>query len=157
VPSDFVLRRVDEANTLDYVGRLLSWADLPTAGVRERAGAFRVATVDGERVGVGVGGRHGRYGLVRSVVVEPSARGEGLGAGLVAALADEAEAAGVDRLFLLTTDAVAFFATQGSSRWPGTRCPGRSGRRPSSRRSVRIRRRSCGGCRRRTASVSPTV
>jgi amino-acid N-acetyltransferase len=113
VPLDLTLHPAEAAGALDYVERLLSRADLPTADVRERAGAFRVATVDGERVAVGGVERHGRYGLVRSVVVEPSARGEGLGAALVAALTDEAEAAGVEDLFLLTTDAVAFFAAQG--------------------------------------------
>ena len=81
------LHRADEAGALDYVERLLSRADLPTADVREQAGAFRVATVAGERVGVGGVERHGRDGLVRSVVVEPSARGQGVGAALVAALA----------------------------------------------------------------------
>lgn len=106
---DLTLHRADEAGALDYIERLLSRADLPTADVREQAGAFRVATVAGERVGVGGVERHGRDGLVRSVVVEPSARGQGVGA----ALADEVRAAGVERLFLLTTDAAAFFAAQG--------------------------------------------
>lgn len=110
---DLTLHRADEAGALDYIERLLSRADLPTADVREQAGAFRVATVAGERVGLGGVERHGRDGLVRSVVVEPSARGQGVGAALVAALADEVRAAGVERLFLLTTDAAAFFAAQG--------------------------------------------
>lgn len=51
----------------------------------------------------------GRTGLLRSLAVEPGSRGAGIGAELVAALEEQASAAGVTDLWLLTIDAEVFF------------------------------------------------
>jgi amino-acid N-acetyltransferase len=133
------------AGELDYVERLLADAGLPTADVRETPGAFHVAVADGERVGCGgvevprEGGRTGTGpggdagssaggpggdagssaggpGLLRSVVIDPARRGEGLGAALCGALAARAADDGVETLYLLTTDAAEFFADLGFER-----------------------------------------
>lgn len=59
----------------------------------------------------GVG--EGADALIRSVVVVPKARGEGYGVVIAESLADQARKAGVERLWLLTTDAAAFFEALG--------------------------------------------
>jgi len=51
--------------------------------------------------------------LLRSVVVPQARRGQGVGAALVAALAEKARTFGTTRLWLLTTDAADFFAGLG--------------------------------------------
>jgi len=105
------LRPADDA--MDYVEALLAANDLPTADVREKPNCFYVASDGDERVGVGGVERHGDAGLLRSVVVERSARGTGCGTALCEALEAEASADGVATLYLLTTTAAGFFAARG--------------------------------------------
>lgn len=105
------LRRAD--GDLEYVEALLAEADLPTADLRSDPGRFYVARRDDDRVGVGGLEPYGSDGLLRSVVVEPSARGDGVGTGICDALEARARDGGVETLYLLTTTAAAFFADQG--------------------------------------------
>jgi GNAT superfamily N-acetyltransferase len=55
----------------------------------------------------------GEDALVRSVIVRPEARGRGVGTALVEALVAAAQRQGTQRLWLLTTDAAAFFGRLG--------------------------------------------
>lgn len=133
--------RPAEERELDAVESLLSANDLPTADVGSDSARFYVGTevngddgsnesdsenddsavgvdgggVDGDGEPICVGGiePYGRDGLLRSVVVRESARGEGTGAALCDALEDEARAAGIETLYLLTTTAADFFAARG--------------------------------------------
>ncbi|MEL7339639.1 MAG: arsenic resistance N-acetyltransferase ArsN2 [Bacteroidota bacterium] len=52
-------------------------------------------------------------GLLRSVSIDPSLQGQGLGARVVAAFLEESHKRGFAELFLLTTTAADFFAKQG--------------------------------------------
>jgi len=105
------LRRADDA--LEYVETLLAGANLPTGDLRSTPGRFYVALEDGNRVGVGGLELYGSDGLLRSVVVEPSTRGNGLGTAICGALEDRARDEGVETLYLLTTTAAEFFADRG--------------------------------------------
>lgn len=123
------------ADGLGYVETLLERNGLPTDDVREKPRCFYVATVDGElsadgkRIGVagrvGVGGLeiHDTDGLLRSVVVEESFRGQGYGAAIKGELEEEARSAGVDSLYLLTTTAAQFFEQQGYAEIERTDAP----------------------------------
>lgn len=108
-----VTLRPADADSLDYVERLLARNDLPTADVREKSDRFFVAFADGTAVGVGGIEPFPPDGLLRSVVVESSRRGEGVGAALCDRLEERAAAGGVDTLYLLTTTARAFFTARG--------------------------------------------
>ena len=55
----------------------------------------------------------GTDALLRSLIVAPDRRGEGLGLRLVDAIEAHARTAGVTRLYLLTTTAADFFAARG--------------------------------------------
>ncbi|MEZ5959067.1 MAG: arsenic resistance N-acetyltransferase ArsN2 [Hyphomonadaceae bacterium] len=55
----------------------------------------------------------GRDALIRSIVVKPEARGSGVGAALVEALAEHARREGVERLWLLTNGSASFFERLG--------------------------------------------
>jgi amino-acid N-acetyltransferase len=108
------LRRATAVDALPYVETLLTAHGLPSVDVRSTPAAFYVALDDDDdRVGVGGVEPHGTDGLLRSVVVEPSVRGEGYGGDLCAALEDRARTDGIDTLYLLTTTAAGFFGARG--------------------------------------------
>lgn len=111
--SGLTLQPVDaEADALAYVEELLDTNDLPSADVRSGSARFYVAVDDG-RVGVSGLELHGSVGLLRSVVVEASARGEGYGTVLCRGTEALARDEGVEDLYLLTTTAADFFAERG--------------------------------------------
>lgn len=74
---------------------------------------FVVAADGAEPCGVVGLQREGDVALLRSLAVVHQARGQGLGAALVAQAETRAAAAGVRTLYLLTTDASGFFARLG--------------------------------------------
>ena len=106
------LEPADESD-LSYVETLLAENDLPWRDVRSKRDCFYLAVCGDERVGVGGIEVYGTDGLLRSVVVDRSAREDGVGKRLCAALEQRASAAGVDTLYLLTTTAAGFFARRG--------------------------------------------
>ena len=106
--------RLDAATgEVDYVETLLERNGLPAEDVRDSAGNFYVATVGGERIGVGGIERYGRVGLLRSVVVDARKRGVGHGSAICDALESRARREGVEALYLLTTTASGFFSERG--------------------------------------------
>lgn len=88
----------------------LAAADLPVEDL-DLGGRYFALEVEGEAVAFGGLEGEGPDQLLRSVVVAPSRRGEGLGARMVEALAASAD--GAERLWLLTTTAERFFAGLG--------------------------------------------
>ena len=111
MPTQVALRPADD--DLDYVECLLAEHDLPTDDVRAGPGEFYVALADAERVGVGGLERHDPAGLLRSVAVEESVRGDGYGTAICDELETRAREGGIDALYLLTTTARDFFADRG--------------------------------------------
>jgi amino-acid N-acetyltransferase len=106
------LEPVDE-KTLADVETVLEKNDLPTADVQSKPESFFVGFAAGERIGIGGLERFDTVGLLRSLVVEESVRGEGYGTDLCEALETRASADGVQRLYLLTTTAAGFFDDRG--------------------------------------------
>ncbi len=107
----------------EAIESLLASNDLPTADLPDDLGWLRCREVDGERVAVGGLEPCGDHALLRSVVVEPTARGEGHGRALCAALLEEAEREGFVGVHLLTTTAAAFFAKLGFEEVPRESAP----------------------------------
>jgi amino-acid N-acetyltransferase len=107
--------RIERATTSDVgaIARLLTAAELPTAGVDEGIDGFVVAR-DGQFV-LAVAGteRYDGAVLLRSVVVAPEARGWGLGARLVDERLAHGARSGAGEAYLLTTTAEPFFARMG--------------------------------------------
>lgn len=104
------LQRADE-ETIAYVETLLDKNGLPSDDVEPGRNRFYIGYDGDTRVGVGGVERHGTDGLLRSVVIERSARGNRYGTALCEALESKVEADGVERLYLLTTTAAEFFGT----------------------------------------------
>ncbi len=95
---------------------LLDAAGLPPEGVGEWLPRFVVAERDGAVVAAAGLEVYGRAGLLRSVVVAPEARGDGMGAALTERIAADAASAGVRMLYLLTTTASEYFPRLGFRR-----------------------------------------
>src|SRR5687768_1304812 len=88
---------------------LLGSAKLPTAGVAEAFSHFMVAESEGRLIGAAGLEIYGASALLRSVVVEDSWRGSGVGRKLIENALDEAKRRGIDDVFLLTTTAEHYF------------------------------------------------
>lgn len=106
--SSITIRKAD-AGELDRIEGLLDANGLPSQDVRAKSGCFFTAYADTERIGIGGVEVHGSNGLLRSVVITDSKRGQGYGTALCDALEDYARTNGVETLYLLTTTAAAFF------------------------------------------------
>lgn len=106
------------------VGALLGANGLPADDITPAMLAdFRVAETGGEPCGLVGLQRAGEVALLRSLAVAHQARGRGLGAALVAEAEQVARTHGVRTLYLLTTDAGAFFARLGYAAIPRTEAP----------------------------------
>lgn len=102
-------RPEDEAG----VRALLEEEGLPTDEVARWLSHYVVAEDGGKVVGVAGLEVHGTDGVLRSVVVERSLRGGGLGGRLAATIIATARRAGLHRLYLLTTTAESYFPRHG--------------------------------------------
>lgn len=116
------LRQADPDH-LGYVERLLARNGLPTDDIDAHADCFFVAVQDGERVGVAGVESYPPNGLLRSVVVEESHRGRGLGGTLCDQVEARAWERGVRTLYLLTTTATDFFRSRGYERFDRSDAP----------------------------------
>lgn len=114
VTDQIVLRRA-RGRDLPPILDLLADADLPAEGVARALSTFRVAEADERIVGVAGLEVYAADGVLRSVAVDPHLRGQGLGARLVGAILEDARAAGLRHLYLLTTTADAWFPRHGFS------------------------------------------
>lgn len=113
-----VLLRPARPQDLAGVTRLLSEADLPTAGLPSDLRCFIVADQVGRLIGAAGLEPYGRSGLLRSVIVASEARGTGLGAALVERVLSNSAAEGVIDVYLLTTTAEQYFLRHGFERIP---------------------------------------
>ena len=109
----FSIRPVRQAQRLTSVLQLLEDASLPRQGVEDGATRLWLAEAEGRPAGaVGLEVRGG-HGLLRSLVVAPGCRGQGLGGRLMDVVLEEARGLGLSHLFLLTTTAEAYFPRWG--------------------------------------------
>jgi amino-acid N-acetyltransferase len=109
--------RAVRPDDLAEVRRLLREGDLPTDGVEDQFGAgYAVATDEGSIVGAAAVERHGRFGLLRSVVVTPGMRNRGVAELLVRDRLGWAGTEGLEAVYLLTTTADRYFAKLGFER-----------------------------------------
>jgi amino-acid N-acetyltransferase len=98
---------------LPRVEDLLTKTKLPREGVSDLIDSFIIAEDDGRVTGVAAVERRGEFGLLRSVAVDPSAQGRGVGRALVERLIAESKEKGIAELYLLTTTAEKYFPAFG--------------------------------------------
>jgi N-acetylglutamate synthase-like GNAT family acetyltransferase len=112
-----MLRIGRDAPSLHQARDLLAEAGLPTDDLAEDPRLRLFGLQDGDRL-VGVVGVQPLDGavLLRSLAVAAKARGRGAGALLVAAVEDHARQSGSRDVYLLTTDAAAYFERRGYQR-----------------------------------------
>jgi N-acetylglutamate synthase-like GNAT family acetyltransferase len=115
LPPGVALRPARDED-LGAVESLLTASALPLDGVAEALCGFVVAESDGRLVGVVGLEVCCNYGLLRSTAVDPAWRGRALGRALVERIIAEAEARGIEALYLLTTTADRYFPSFGFAR-----------------------------------------
>jgi amino-acid N-acetyltransferase len=98
---------------LQTVLGLLEKSQLPTVEVERWLDHFHVAMIDRETVGVAGLEIHGSDAILRSVAVDESRRGLGIGARLTDAIIRAAKSRGLANLYLLTTTADDYFPRHG--------------------------------------------
>jgi amino-acid N-acetyltransferase len=98
---------------LAAVERLLTESHLPLDGVREALDDFVVARIGDDLVGVAGLEVCCDNALLRSVAVAPAWRSHGVGRALVTRVISDAEARGIQALYLLTTSAERYFPSFG--------------------------------------------
>lgn len=89
---------------------LLNGAGLPVPDGEDGAVQMMAAFAGSHLVGCIGWEQYGDHALLRSLVVHPAVRGEGVGSALVGALLDIVRAFDVEAVYLLTNDAAGFFA-----------------------------------------------
>jgi len=102
-----------DRSDLPTIRELLVDAGLPVDGLFEVPTSLFVARDGDLVVGAVALERHGDDGLLRSLVVDPSQRGKGIGSGLAGAAEAAALRQGMEGVYLLTETAADFFARQG--------------------------------------------
>lgn len=109
---------IHAASTKDLaaVTELLRGAHLPAGDIAPHLANFLVAVADGISVGVVGLEAYGTVGLLRSLAVAPACQKRGLGGLLCQSMFAQAGRLGVSDLYLLTTDASAFFERLGFRR-----------------------------------------
>ena len=112
-PESSVVIQAADASDLPAVRRLLETQHLPLDGVDEHVATMVVAKHGGDVVGAAAVELYADGALLRSVVVDPTIQGQGLGRRLSEAALRIAKERGVRTAFLLTTTAQTFFPKLG--------------------------------------------
>jgi amino-acid N-acetyltransferase len=105
---DVSIERAAEHDDVAIV-RLVSQNGLPLDGLRDRLDTALVARADGRVVACAALEFHGNSALLRSVAVDETARGRGVGQRIVGAALDLARQRRIRSVYLLTTTAERFF------------------------------------------------
>jgi len=111
--------RIDAASPddLDAVRTLVASSGLPLDGLgAHQPTLVLVARQGGRLVGTAALEGHGPDGLLRSVAVDPAARGQGVGSALTAAALADAGRQGMRAVYLLTDTVPGFFTRHGFDR-----------------------------------------
>lgn len=101
------------AQDLSAIRVLLERCGLPTSDLESARPDFAVIRENDQVIAAGALQRFGSSGLLRSVVVAPDRRGNGLGQAIVNELERVARAAQISQLILLTQTAAEFFVRRG--------------------------------------------
>lgn len=110
--SDIVISPLNH-DDLGVLLALLEQSGLPKDGLADHIATTFVARERGKIVGSAALELYGNAAFLRSVAVEPTRRGQGLGQRLTAAALDLANERGVQAVYLLTETADGFFARFG--------------------------------------------
>lgn len=116
------IRSADEVEFIQVV-RLLEDLGLQSEGLQSDVPLLVVAVTDGQVIGCAALEVEGRFGLIRSVGVEPDARGMGLGRRLVETVVKHATDIGLDAIYLLTNTAEEYFPRFGFEHFSGEALP----------------------------------
>ncbi len=112
-PAPDVTFRPARVDDVPRIVELISSAELPAAFVAEFLDGFVVAEQAGVVIACGGVELYETCAVIRSVVVDPAAQGEGIGGEIARRLMGAARAAGATDLYLFTAQAHAFWLRLG--------------------------------------------
>jgi amino-acid N-acetyltransferase len=112
-PASAVTFRSARPDDVPRIVHLISSAELPAAFVTEFLDGFVVAVRDSSVIACGGVERYENCAVIRSVVVDPAARGEGIGGEVAQRLMAAARVAGATDLYLFTELAHPFWLRLG--------------------------------------------
>ena len=115
--------RAGEKKDIHKIKLLLESADLPYEDIDLARQDFIVATQGAKIIGAVGLEPYGECGLMRSLTVEDTYRGRGMGRALVMEMTGYAREKGIKQLFLLTLTADRFFEKEGFERISRDRMP----------------------------------
>jgi amino-acid N-acetyltransferase len=105
-----------ETPHLQAIQNLLQKVQLPIEGVEDQLENFLLLFDEGSLIGcVGIE-KYGQYGLLRSLAIDPTMQGKGLGTILVQSIEDRARDLKIKEIYGLTLTADQFFVKQKFSR-----------------------------------------
>lgn len=123
VLNDVKIQKAD-IKDLPWINQLLQKADLPLVEPHEFNDYFFVfANKDHEVFGAIGLEIYGYYGLLRSMVVHPDFRNNGMASALVDQIMQTAEGSGLQEVFLLTSTAEKYFLRKGFQFMSRENCP----------------------------------
>lgn len=105
--------RPAEPDDREHIEKLLVDNNLPIADLSETLSCLYVCETATKQIGVAGLEQYHDVGLVRSVTIEKSARGNGYGTSVCNELLARARSMGISTVYLLTTTADDFFARLG--------------------------------------------
>lgn len=108
---------------LPAIEALLADCHLPTDGIARLSENCLVAKIGSKIVGTVAMEPCGQSALFRSLAVAPACRGKSLGRSLSARMVSHARLLGIERLYLLTTDAERYFFKLGFKRTERSKAP----------------------------------
>ncbi|MFX0116009.1 MAG: arsenic resistance N-acetyltransferase ArsN2 [Candidatus Hodarchaeota archaeon] len=106
--SGMILKGATEKD-LVQIQKLLETNELPYKDIPSKIDSLFLGFVGSQFVGIGGLELHGNYGLLRSLVIEESVRGQGYGILLTNRLIEYAQKKGIHEIYLLTMTAEKFF------------------------------------------------
>ncbi len=104
--------KIATASHLPDIRQLLEKAHLPTIDIENLVGQIFVIELEGKVVASGAFEYYPPLALLRSVVVDESYRGQGLGSKLVSHILEVLNTMQVEAVYLLTQTAESFFQTK---------------------------------------------
>jgi amino-acid N-acetyltransferase len=120
--DDIMIRPAEPDEYGDIIG-LLGRNGLPTADIAQGRPFFLLALIGGKIAGCAGLEGSGSTGLLRSLAVEPGFRSGGVGSALYAGILERARGESMDELYLLTTEAEAYFSGKGFKRIERSQVP----------------------------------
>jgi amino-acid N-acetyltransferase len=104
-----------EANITDFlvIKELLNHSNLPSNDIEKYIENFIIIEINNKIIGIGGLETYNQFGLIRSIVVKPECRNNGVAKNIYGLIEKKASDSGIKTLYLLTETAIDYFKKLG--------------------------------------------